>query len=303
MSTSGKSLKLPKRRKLSTLNSSFSQVFQCNILSRMASLHFFDFEREGWDADDCIIQTPGRCTITSDPVVVRTPIHLFEEKILIPKMAGIIHRPRLLRLLERTIASFPATAIVGRTGTGKTTLAVDFAVRNEKRSSTSWFTVGPTESDWESFATHLAASIAAKNGTHCLPQPAQLFPPIPMPDEIEGFVASIVNNEKRAAQLLVVDNLHYVYDAPWFCDFLGIFVASLPPNWRLLLLSRSKPPGPIWRMRSKQMLGVIDERRLLLSFSEVETIRRLRGIKKRKDEAQNLGNDQIVRISDLTADL
>lgn len=269
----------------------------------MASLHFFDFASESWDADDSIIQTPGRCLTTSDPIVFRTPVHLFEEKILIPKLAGIIHRPRLFRLLERTIANFPATAIVGRTGTGKTTLAVDFAVRSETHSRTSWFTVGPTESNWQSFATHLAASIAATGRTHCLPRPAQLFSPTPMPDEIEGFVASIVNSETRATQLLVIDNLHYVYDAPWFCDFLAIFVASLPSRWRLLLLSRSKPPGPIWRMRSKQMLGVIDERRLLLSFSEVETIRQLRGIKKRKDEVPNWGNDRIVRIADLTADL
>jgi hypothetical protein len=38
------------------------------------------------------------------------------------------------------------------------------------------------------------------------------------------------------------------------------------------MLCRSKPPGPLWRLRSKQMLNVIDEKVIEFKLSETEDL-------------------------------
>jgi ATP/maltotriose-dependent transcriptional regulator MalT len=70
--------------------------------------------------------------------------------------------------------------------------------------------------------------------------------------------------------LIVLDDLHSVFDADWFGDFFNSFVPLLAPNVSLLLIARTLPPLQVWRLRSKQVLGVMDEK--LLSFTEDETI-------------------------------
>jgi ATP/maltotriose-dependent transcriptional regulator MalT len=64
--------------------------------------------------------------------------------------------------------------------------------------------------------------------------------------------------------------LHSVFDAVWFADFFNSFVPSLAPNVHLLLAARTLPPLQLWRLRSKQVLGVLDEK--LLAFTLEETI-------------------------------
>ena len=44
------------------------------------------------------------------------------------------------------------------------------------------------------------------------------------------------------------------------------------------MLSRSKPPTPIWRMRSKQVLNVIDEKLLAFSAAEANEFFTHRGV-------------------------
>ena len=59
--------------------------------------------------------------------------------------------------------------------------------------------------------------------------------------------------------LLVLDNVHHLFDAGWFPEFFRQMIISLGPETRLLMLCRSRPSAPLWRLRSKQMLNVIDE--------------------------------------------
>jgi ATP/maltotriose-dependent transcriptional regulator MalT len=69
--------------------------------------------------------------------------------------------------------------------------------------------------------------------------------------------------------LIVIDGVHNVFDADWFSEFFTTLLYSLTPDVHLILLSRSNPPLPLWRLRSKQVLGVIDEK--LLAFTLLET--------------------------------
>ena len=83
--------------------------------------------------------------------------HLIHEKIAIPVQSGRVPRPRLLRLLENNLASYNATIINGRAGTGKTVLAEGFARRSGR--AVSWYKVDASDSDLRLFCEYLLASI------------------------------------------------------------------------------------------------------------------------------------------------
>ena len=70
--------------------------------------------------------------------------------------------------------------------------------------------------------------------------------------------------------LIVLDDIHNVFDCDWFVEFFTTLLYSLPSDVHLLMLSRSNPPVPLWRLRSKQVLGVIDEKLLAFNLEETE---------------------------------
>lgn len=186
-------------------------------------------------------------------------IHLFADKMRVPPLGEYIARPRLCRLLEKSCAQIGATLVTGRAESGKTVLAADYARGYRK---VAWYQIDATESEWPLFARYLAAvceqdyePLAAAAG-----------------EEVQLFVERLVqqtaarDDEQR---LVVLDDIHQVFDAPWFAEFFVSLLSALAPPLHLVMLSRLKPPQPLWRLRSKQVLGVIDEK--LLSFNVDET--------------------------------
>jgi len=84
----------------------------------------------------------------------------------------------------------------------------------------------------------------------------------------ESFVFQI--SEGRSEPLLiVVEDLHLVYDADWVVPFFRRLLPLLPANVHLLITCRSLPPAPLWRLRSKQMLRVLEETELAFNLEEV----------------------------------
>ena len=81
--------------------------------------------------------------------------HLFAEKLRAPQFERYIPRPRLNELLKKSSGQIGATMIIGRAGTGKTTLAMDFAKNYER---VAWYRVEATETDWNVFSRYLAES-------------------------------------------------------------------------------------------------------------------------------------------------
>ena len=85
----------------------------------------------------------------------------------------------------------------------------------------------------------------------------------------ESFVYEMTMLEATESLLLVMDDLHLVYDAAWFVPFFHRLLPLLPAEAHVLLLGRTLPPAPLWRLRSKQTLRVIDEAALLFTQAEV----------------------------------
>lgn len=198
-------------------------------------------------------------------------LRLVTDKIVVPCVNGNIKRPRLTEHLENTLKQTSATLICGRAGTGKTTLAVDFAEQHGR--AVAWYTVEAADNDWTVFLNYLIATFD-KHRLTCQKKDLKEFvggldqSNVAVVTESVAAWLAVAASEKPL--LIVLDDVHLVFDAVWFEEFFRTLVMSLTPDIELLLLSRSQPSLPLWRLRSKQMLSVIEED--LLNFSEAEAI-------------------------------
>jgi LuxR family maltose regulon positive regulatory protein len=228
----------------------------------------------------------------------REGVHILNEKLEIPPCAGIVERPRLIEKLERSLSRFAATLVSGRAGTGKTSIAAAYA---RTRKSVAWFTVESSEIDWNVFASYLAASVLRAVGSKKAVGDALPAVTNSSSAAMSIFLLNIVSEletaEKDHRPLLVLDGIHHLFDADWFGGFLNILQPSLSETADLLLLCRSKPPNPLWRLRSKQQLDVIDEK--TLAFDRDETILLLKQVGRSPAEAARIHAETFGRVSKL----
>lgn len=195
-------------------------------------------------------------------------VKLFADKLCVPPVDSPIARPRLIEHLEKSLAQFSATLVAGRAGMGKTLLAAEFA--RQKKCQIAWYKAETADTDWKIFSSYLLGSIQPD----CLNVEVsdKNFDKMSVSSATESIAAhfsAIVGNKPL---LIVLDDLHSVFDADWFTDFFNSFVRSLSPNIQMLLIARTLPPLPLWRLRSKQVLGVLDEKLLTCTLDEANEL-------------------------------
>ncbi len=193
------------------------------------------------------------------------------DKITIPGEQPRLSRTRLLNMLHGSLSNCTSTIINGRAGTGKTMLATDFAHRSGRR--VSWYKVDAADGDLSVFFKYLVASVRQWRpdfGHQALLQLVETATLEDIPMLAEAFVYELLE-QKGEPLLIVIDDLHLVYDAEWVVPFFRRLLPLLPAEAHMLITGRSLPPAPLWRMRSKQTLCVIEEP--TLSFTEVEAKR------------------------------
>ncbi len=193
------------------------------------------------------------------------------DKITIPTELPCVTRPRLLAVLDESMTCCTSSIICGRAGTGKTLLATDFAHRAGRR--VAWYKVAAPDADLQSFIQYLVAAVRVQHpgfGRKTLALVAPTRTPAGATLLAESFVYEMTMLEASEPLLVVMDDLHLVYDADWFVPFFHRLLPLLPAEAHVLLLGRTLPPAPLWRLRSKQTLRVIDEAVLL--FTQAETV-------------------------------
>jgi LuxR family maltose regulon positive regulatory protein len=207
------------------------------------------------------------------------------EKIAPPSELPRVSRVRLLATLEESLVGCNSTIVSGRAGTGKTTLAVDFARRCQRR--VAWYKVDAPDADLTLFAQYLTASVAEARpgfGAHLRERVGAHVGPDDVPLLVEYFIYELL--ESGEPLLVVVDDLHLVYDAGWMVPFFRRWLPLLPREVHVCLLGRSLPPTPLWRMRSKQTLCVLDEATLAFTRAEARRLFASYGLApERADEA------------------
>src|SRR5947207_13364 len=92
------------------------------------------------------------------PLPAETKMLLIREKITLPFQQPGLSRPRLLDVLKCSLETCTTTVISGRAGTGKTTLAIDFARASGRL--VAWYKVDASDVDQHVFLRYLVSSIA-----------------------------------------------------------------------------------------------------------------------------------------------
>jgi LuxR family maltose regulon positive regulatory protein len=191
---------------------------------------------------------------------------LLFDKLRVPAAEQFVERGRLKTLLEKSISQFPATMVSGRAGTGKTALVANFAAQ---ATNVGWYSVETTDLDWATFSRYLSCCLSEAGFKPAKPVDEERYSP---QNAIASFlVRHFLSAEKRSCgsnSLIVLDDVHHIFDAAWFEEFFKLMLYSLPPSAHLILLCRSKPPAPLWRLRSKQVLNVIEEDHLAFTTEE-----------------------------------
>ncbi|HEX8633500.1 MAG TPA: AAA family ATPase [Pyrinomonadaceae bacterium] len=194
---------------------------------------------------------------------------LILDKITPPVELPRVSRGRLLDALQDSMTCCTSTVICGRTGTGKTLLAADFAAQSGRR--VAWYKVDAPEFDRHAFLQYLVAAVRNQHPGFGRKTLALLSSSGSMPDAAllaESFVYEMTMLEADEPLLIVIDDLHLLYDAEWIVPFFGRLLPLLPVEAHMILVGRTLPPAPLWRMRSKQTLRVIDESALAFTLAE-----------------------------------
>jgi LuxR family maltose regulon positive regulatory protein len=242
--------------------------------------------------------SPAIETTAATPSKGDRDVHILNEKLEIPRCPGLIERPRLIEKIDRSLNFFAATLVSGRAGTGKTSIAAAYA-RTRKR--VAWFTVESSDIDWNVFASYLAASVhrvaeskkAIGDSLHAVTNSS----PAAMAVFLYVIASVLETEDKDDRPLLVLDGVHHLFDADWFGEFFNILQPSLSETADALLLCRSRPPYPLWRLRSKQQLDVIDEK--TLAFDQDETLTLLKRVGRSQAEAARIHAETFGRVSKL----
>ena len=194
--------------------------------------------------------------------------HFIHEKIAIPMAGPRTSRLRLLKLLTENLVSTNATVVNGRAGTGKTALAADFA-RHAGR-AVAWYKVDAADNNLRLFCEYLVTAVRLQRptlGAEQLLELSQVVETVSAELLADALVFQL-GETKGEPLLIVIEDLHLVYDAEWVVPFFQRLLPLLPADVHVVITCRSLPPTPLWRMRSKQMLRVIEESELAFNFDE-----------------------------------
>lgn len=206
--------------------------------------------------------------LDSSTEIVAPRTELVVEKISRPTQRPRISRPRLLKTLDKGLTSCSSTIVIGRAGTGKTALAIDLAAQCGRRIA--WYKVDAPDADMEVFFQYLIGSLQVALPAFGSPALRQLVfdgETAQMPLIAEAFVYELAESEGEPL-LIIIDDLHLVCDAQWVIPFFQRMLPLLPSHVHVMITSRTMPPAPLWRMRSKQTLLVIDEETLAFTRAE-----------------------------------
>ena len=200
-------------------------------------------------------------------------LELITDKIAKPTRRPRISRLRLLSSLEQSLGAGASTIISGRAGTGKSMLALDFAERCGR--SVAWYKVDAPDSDPRIFFDYLIGSIRKHRpwfGAKLLTRLIESADFDHIDALAEAFIFELGDSDKQNSLLIVIEDLHLVSDSEWLVPFFTRLLPLLPADVHMLITSRSLPPAPLWRLRSKQSLVVIEEEALAFTRPEATAL-------------------------------
>ena len=190
-----------------------------------------------------------------------------------PRLAGILPRTRLFRLLDRA-RTRPILWLCGPPGAGKTTLIASY-LEARRLPATLWYQLDEGDGDVATFFAYLRLAAA---------KAAPRRPPLPLltPEYLAGLSTFALRYfEALFARLarpfaLVLDNYQDVPAASPFHEVIAQGLAQLPPGGRAIVVSRGEPPPAFARFQAAGEIQRLGWAELQLRLEESKRIARSR---------------------------
>ena len=171
----------------------------------------------------------------------------------------LVARPRVVELLGTTgEAGLRLTLISAPAGFGKTTLLVDWLANVEQQGHTrvGWLSLDNGDNDLRRFLAHLVAVFQRAGLDVDTGDPESVSAPSPA-----VFLTPLVNDLARACEsepgkqwIIVLDDYHAIESAEVH-EMVSFLLDHLPNDVHLVMATRSDPPFPLARMRSRGQLS------------------------------------------------
>ncbi len=194
---------------------------------------------------------------TANPLI-RTKLHLPFTR------AGIVSRPRLDAQLAHGLQG-PLTLITASAGFGKTTLVASYAASCGL--PIAWLSLDKDDNQAARFLNYLVAALQEADQTigseaHHLLAAARQVPP-------EAVLTSLINDLEASGKeiVLVLDDYQQI-SSPAVHEAATFLLEHCPKNFHLVITTRSDPPLPLTRFRTRGQ--AMEIRAHELSFTEPE---------------------------------
>ncbi len=216
-----------------------------------------------------------------------TPL-LTTKLYLPPARPTLVPRPRLKARLAQGLTR-PLTLISAPAGFGKTTLVSEWCASEAGRDFLlAWFSLDGDDNDPTRFLTYLIAALATLKPGLGETTLALLHSPRPPPPQ--AVLTGLINDLEAfdAPFALILDDYHVITAQPVH-EALAFILDHLPPQMRLVILTRADPPLPLSRLRGRNQLTEIRAADLRFTREEAEMfLNRAMGLALSADDVQAL---------------
>jgi LuxR family maltose regulon positive regulatory protein len=200
---------------------------------------------------------------------------LVRSKLLVPSLAGLLHRPRVCQAIERGLEC-KLTLISAPAGYGKTSALVDFAQHSPV--PVCWYTTDERDRDLGTFVEYLVGAVGERFPSFGKRTGAALASlDRDLSRDPTGVVGEFVNEmlEIDTSFVVVVDNYETLDGAFGVRTFVRRLLEVLPFNCHLMLGSRVLPDAPVTHLVAKRQLVGLTVQDLRFAPQEIRSLLRL----------------------------
>ncbi len=195
----------------------------------------------------------------------------------------LVSRPRLVGALNQGLEDgYKLTLISAPAGFGKTTLVAEWLNQNRDHATeepgdsgfrAAWLSLDNADNNLSRFLAYVIAALQGPDGG--IGEAAAVMLQATQQPPMESILTSLINDvveierngRKEKSTILVLDDYHLIA-AKVVHDAVSFLIENMPPNFRLVLITRSDPPLPLARLRARGQMSEIRQSDLQFTGTE-----------------------------------